>query len=70
MCSQGQRAKMKYQEQLRYIQNKAVLNTIPLKFFNKDLTDQITKWQEGGDCIILLMNVNEHPTEGKFSKML
>jgi hypothetical protein len=58
-----------YQQQLRYIQNKG-LNTTPLELSDKDLTNQITKWQEGGDHIILLMDVNEHPTEGKFSKRL
>ena len=58
-----------YQQQLRYIQNRG-LKTTPLELFNKDLTDQITKWREGGDHIILLMDMNEHPTEGKFSKRL
>jgi hypothetical protein len=58
-----------HQQQLRYIQNKG-LNTTPLELFEKDLTNQITKWLEGGDCIILLMDVNEHPTKGKFSKRL
>jgi hypothetical protein len=58
-----------YQQQLRYIQNKG-LNTTPLELFDKDLTNQITKWREEGDIIILLMDVNKHPIEGKFSRRL
>jgi hypothetical protein len=58
-----------YQQQLRYIQNKG-LNTTPLELFDKDLTNQIIKWREEGDRIILLMDVNEHPIEGKFSRKL
>ncbi len=41
-----------------------------MELFDKDLTNQITKWQEEGDRIILFMDVNKHPIEGKFSKRL
>jgi hypothetical protein len=58
-----------HQQRLRYIQNKG-LNTTPLELFDKDLTNHITKWWEEGDRIILLMGVNNHLIEGKFSRKL
>jgi hypothetical protein len=61
--------KVVYQQQLRYIQAKG-LHVTPLELCDKDLTNQLSKWCMVEEGIILLMDVNEHPTKGKFSRKL
>jgi hypothetical protein len=61
--------KTAYQQQLRYIQEKG-LHVTKLELFDKDLTGQLSKWHAEEERIVLLMDVNDHPTEGKFSRKL
>ncbi len=58
-----------YQQQLRYIQAKG-LHITPLELFDKDLTKQLSKWCVAEEIMVLLMDVNKHPMEGKFSRKL
>jgi hypothetical protein len=58
-----------YQQHLWHIQAKG-LHCSPLDLFDKDLIEQISKWHEEGERIVLLMDVNEHPTEGKLNRKL
>ncbi len=63
------RLKIVYQQQLRYIQAKG-LHLTPLELLDKDLTKQLSKWCTAEERIILLIDVNKHPMEGKFRRKL
>jgi hypothetical protein len=59
-----------YQQQLKYIHAKG-LHVTPLELFDNDLTKQLSKWHTAEERIILLlMDANKYPTEGKFSRKL
>ena len=60
---------MIYQQQLHYIQVHG-LNCSPVELFDKDLTNQTKEWKKSGERIILLMDVNDHPSTNNFYQRL
>jgi hypothetical protein len=57
---------MIYQQQLCYIQKRG-LTCSPVELFDKDLVQQIKEWRDKGEWIVLLMDVNDHPLNSKFT---
>jgi hypothetical protein len=46
-----------YQQQKRYMQREKIQGS-PIEMFDRDLADQIKKWRNSGERVILLMDVN------------
>ncbi len=49
-----------YQQHLRYIQSKR-LQKDPVELFDFNLSKQIKEWQDAGDRMVLVMDLNSHP---------
>lgn len=60
---------MIYQQQVRYIQ-KAGLGLSPSDLFKQDIINQIQLWQQCGERILLMINLNEHIITGRLARQL
>jgi hypothetical protein len=67
--SAASRSETYYQQQMRYITEKA-LKTNPKQMFREDLLTQLRKWRAQGDRAILMMDANEDVIDGAMCKQL
>ncbi len=51
---------MVYQQHLRFIQSKG-LQKDPVELLGLNLSKQIKEWQDAGDRIVIVMDLNDHP---------
>ena len=58
-----------YKQQERFIQEKG-LRTDPKVMFREDLLAVLQRWQEKGDRVVLVINMNEHVIDGEMCKQL
>ncbi len=58
-----------YQQYLRYIQSKG-LQKDPVELFDFDLSKQIKEWQDAGDRIVLVIDLNGHPLHNNLYNQL
>ena len=59
-----------YQQQRRYFINKKMDLTCPRTKFREDLVDQLTRWREEGDKLIVCLNANENIYSKSIGKSL
>ena len=59
---------MSYQQQRRYFIQKERNRTCPRKRFREDLIEQLSKWKENGDRLIVCTDPNEHTYEKSIGK--
>ena len=58
-----------YQQQKRYMQREKIQGS-PIEMFDRDLADQIKKWRNSGERVILLMDVNGDPLRNNLYKSI
>jgi hypothetical protein len=58
-----------YQQHLRYIQSKGSQKD-PVELFDLDLSKQIKEWQDAGDRIVLIVDLNGHPLHNNLYNQL
>ena len=58
-----------YSQHMNYIQHKG-LRTDPKSMFRDDLLGALCIWRNNGERLILMMDANEHVSDGKMCKQL
>jgi hypothetical protein len=68
-ASKVEELKTVYQHHLQYIQSRGLPYSL-VKLFDHDLSKQIKEWRDKGKRILLVIDINDHPSCNKFYSKL